>query len=69
MATPQEDKKQEVEDELYSPLDAITHVAMENPTELLDEAEYKQINRIFKQRFGDPGNFTFYFVGIFNTIY
>lgn len=31
--------------------------------ELLDEADFKQVNRIFKQRFGDPGSFTFYFVG------
>ncbi|MEA3445675.1 MAG: insulinase family protein [Bacteroidota bacterium] len=34
---------------------------------LLDEAEYKQIHRIFNQRFGDPGNFIFYFVGNFDS--
>lgn len=31
--------------------------------ERLDEADFKQVNRIFKQRFGDPSNFIFYFVG------
>ena len=34
--------------------------------ESLDEADFKQVNRIFKQRFGDPSNFTFYFVGNFD---
>ncbi|MDA3910362.1 MAG: insulinase family protein [Bacteroidales bacterium] len=34
--------------------------------ELLDEAEYKRINYILKTRFGDPGNFTFYFTGNIN---
>ncbi len=34
--------------------------------ELLDEASYKRINYIVKSRFGDPGNFTFYFVGNIN---
>lgn len=31
--------------------------------ELLDEASYKRISYIMKTRFGDPGNFTFYFTG------
>ncbi|MCF8373372.1 MAG: insulinase family protein [Bacteroidales bacterium] len=31
--------------------------------ERLDEADFKQVNRIFKQRFSDPSNFIFYFVG------
>lgn len=31
--------------------------------EKLDEADFRKVNRIFKQRFGDPSNFTFYFVG------
>ena len=31
--------------------------------ELLDEADYNRINYILKTRFGDPGNFTFYFTG------
>ncbi len=35
--------------------------------ELLDEADYKQVHRIFKKRFGDPSNFIFYFVGNFNS--
>jgi zinc protease len=30
---------------------------------LLDEASLKKIRSIFKSRFGDPGSFTFYFVG------
>ena len=34
--------------------------------EMLDEASFKQVHRIFKQRFGDPSNFTFYFVGNFD---
>jgi zinc protease len=34
--------------------------------ELLDEASYKRISYILKSRFGDPGNFTFYFVGNIN---
>ncbi|MCD4679876.1 MAG: insulinase family protein [Bacteroidales bacterium] len=32
-------------------------------TELLEEANFKRINYIFKNRFGDPGSFIFYFVG------
>ncbi len=32
-------------------------------TELLEEANFKRINYIYKNRFGDPGSFTFYFVG------
>jgi zinc protease len=31
--------------------------------EILDEADYKRVKSIYAQRFGDPGNFTFYFVG------
>jgi zinc protease len=31
--------------------------------EMLDEANYKRVKKIVEQRFGDPGNFTFYFVG------
>lgn len=31
--------------------------------EILDEANFKRIKSIYSQRFGDPGNFTFYFVG------
>ena len=34
--------------------------------ELLDEASYKRISYIMKSRFGDPGNFTFYFTGNIN---
>lgn len=32
-------------------------------SELLNEASLKRIRSIFKDRFGDPGSFTFYFVG------
>ncbi len=32
-------------------------------SELLNEASLKRIRSIFKERYGDPGNFTFYFVG------
>jgi zinc protease len=32
-------------------------------SELLDEANLTRVRSIFKERFGDPGNFTFYFVG------
>jgi zinc protease len=32
-------------------------------SQLLDEANIKRIRSIFKDRFGDPGSFTFYFVG------
>ena len=35
--------------------------------EMLDEIDYKRANYIFRQRFGDPSNFTFYFVGNINT--
>ena len=31
--------------------------------EILKEADYKRVKYIYKQRFGDPSNFTFYFVG------
>ena len=31
--------------------------------ELLDEANLKKMRYIYKERFGDPGGFTFYFVG------
>ncbi len=31
--------------------------------EILDEANYKRVKYIYNQRFSDPGNFTFYFVG------
>jgi zinc protease len=31
--------------------------------ELLDEADYRSVKKIVEHRFGDPGNFTFYFVG------
>lgn len=31
--------------------------------EILDEADYKRVKYIYNQRFSDPGNFTFYFVG------
>jgi zinc protease len=31
--------------------------------ELLDEADYKRVRYIYNQRFNDPANFTFYFVG------
>lgn len=31
--------------------------------ELLDEADYRRVRSIFSSRFGDPGNFVFYFVG------
>jgi len=31
--------------------------------ELLEEASFKRMEYIFKNRFGDPGSFTFYFVG------
>ena len=31
--------------------------------EILDEADYKRVKKIVEHRFGDPGNFTFYFVG------
>jgi len=34
--------------------------------QLLNEANLKRIDYIFKQRFGDPGSFTFYFVGNVN---
>jgi zinc protease len=34
--------------------------------ELLNEASIKRISYIMKSRFGDPGNFTFYFVGNIN---
>ncbi len=30
---------------------------------LLDEADYKTVHKIFKERFGDPSSFTFFFVG------
>ncbi|GAB4283505.1 MAG: insulinase family protein [Marinilabiliales bacterium] len=33
---------------------------------LLDEADYKTVYKIFKERFGDPSNFTFIFVGNIN---
>jgi zinc protease len=32
-------------------------------SQLLDEASIKKMKSIFKSRFGDPGSFTFYFVG------
>ncbi|MEA3478183.1 MAG: insulinase family protein [Bacteroidota bacterium] len=31
--------------------------------EVLDEADFNRLNFIFKDRFGDPGGFNFYFVG------
>lgn len=31
--------------------------------EILDEADYKRVKYIYNQRFSDPGNFTFYFIG------
>jgi zinc protease len=31
--------------------------------EILNEANYKRVKYIYNQRFSDPGNFTFYFVG------
>ena len=30
---------------------------------LLDEADYKRVHKIYRERFSDPGSFTFYFVG------
>ncbi len=38
MSTPNEDRKQGVEDELNAPLDAIAHVGIDKPHEMLDEA-------------------------------
>jgi len=38
MSTPQEDSQQGVEDELNAPLDAIAHIGIDKPHELLDEA-------------------------------
>jgi zinc protease len=32
-------------------------------SKLLDEANLNKVRSIFKERFGDPGSFTFYFVG------
>jgi zinc protease len=32
-------------------------------TELLDEINFRKLHYIFSERFGDPGSFTFYFVG------
>ncbi len=34
--------------------------------ELLDQTNYRSIKKIVEHRFGDPGNFTFYFVGNIN---
>ncbi|MFC1734419.1 insulinase family protein, partial [candidate division KSB1 bacterium] len=34
--------------------------------EILEEAKFKKIDYIFKDRFGDPSNFTFFFVGNIN---
>lgn len=34
--------------------------------EILDESSFSKIRYIMKSRFGDPGNFTFYFVGNIN---
>ncbi len=36
-------------------------------TKTIDEADYKRIDKIFKERFADPNNFTFIFVGNFNS--
>ncbi|MCK9254463.1 MAG: insulinase family protein [Bacteroidales bacterium] len=33
---------------------------------ILDEANFRRVKSIYSQRFGDPGNFTFYFVGNFD---
>ncbi len=30
---------------------------------LLDEADYKRVHQIYRERFGDPSSFTFFFVG------
>jgi zinc protease len=35
-------------------------------SQLLDEASLKKMKSVFKARFGDPGSFTFYFVGNIN---
>ena len=33
---------------------------------LLDEADYKRVHKIYRERFNDPASFTFYFVGNVN---
>jgi len=35
--------------------------------EVLEEANYRRVKSIYSQRFGDPSNFTFYFVGNFDA--
>ncbi len=34
---------------------------------LLDEADYKRVHKIYRERFNDPGSFTFFFVGNINA--
>ncbi|MFH2142828.1 MAG: insulinase family protein [Bacteroidota bacterium] len=50
--------------------DSITSIMSQNhpkrrsmSDKLLDEAEYKTVYQIYKERFADPGSFTFFFVG------
>jgi len=35
-------------------------------SEILEEADYKRIDKIFRERFADPNNFIFFFVGNFD---
>lgn len=43
------------------------HRARPMSAELLDEADFRRVRHIFNQRFGDPSNFVFYFVGNVET--
>ena len=36
-------------------------------SEILDEADYKRIHKIYRERFSDPSSFTFFFVGNFDA--
>ena len=36
-------------------------------SELLDEADYKRVHKIYRERFDDPSSFTFFFVGNINA--
>jgi zinc protease len=56
---------------LFDTVQAITsdYSIRERPLnkEILKEADFMRIRYIYKQRFGDPSSFTFYFVGNINT--
>ncbi|MBN2669380.1 MAG: insulinase family protein [Bacteroidales bacterium] len=50
-------------DSIASVLSSHSKRARPMSAELLSEADYKRVHKIYRERFNDPGSFTFFFVG------